>query len=248
MYDTQTLLIDGYISQTFRSRAAEHYFLNLLKSASIPSHATLPRTWREGNLFFVHSVPSHIPRFPSTPGQWLLDCGIMDRGTVVPQTMWSPQSAMDRRQHVEKAMLQMPVFFEGNDGGLGLSLETSIDGQSRVLRDANDPAPLGQKTTAHIRIVWPGYKDFKRQIPIRDESRSRNPITMARFVAQIGRTVNTFFQVCELDSNSECVDDRSNPWRIGPGGIQRNDIVIIGTIQVSAGSWMPILQLNRYIF
>ena len=47
----------------------------------------------------------------------------------------------------------MPVFFEDKDGGLGLSLGTSIDGQRHVLRDAHDPAPLGQTTTTHIRIV-----------------------------------------------------------------------------------------------
>jgi hypothetical protein len=36
-------------------------------------------------------------------------------------------------------------------------------------------------------------------------------------------------------------------WRIGQGLIQRNDIIIIGAVHVSAGSWMPILQLKRYI-
>jgi hypothetical protein len=36
-------------------------------------------------------------------------------------------------------------------------------------------------------------------------------------------------------------------WRIGEGGIQRGDIMVIGAIHVSAGNWMPILQLSRYI-
>ncbi len=150
----QTLLVDGYMSQTFRSQAAEQYFLNLLKSTSIPPHASLSYTGREGYFFFVHSVPPHIPAWISnTPGRWLLDRGIVDRGTVVPQTMWSPHSAINRRQNVEKAKLQMPVFFEDKDGGLGLSLGALTDGRCHVLRDANDPAPLGQKTTLHFRIV-----------------------------------------------------------------------------------------------
>jgi hypothetical protein len=109
----------------------------------------------------------------------------------------------------------MPVFFEGRDGELGLSLEASIDSRRRVLRDANDTAPLGPKTTTHIRIAvstaslcslsefefvdhqyqWPGYKMFRRQIPIRDESSKRKPITMAKFVGQVGRTVDKFLQV-----------------------------------------------------
>ena len=110
----QTLLVDGYISQTFRSRAAEHYFLHLLKSASVPPHATLSNAGREGHFFFVHSVPPHIPAPPSSPPRfWLLDRGIVDRGTVVPQKMWNPHSLLDRVQHVQKAQLQMPVFLRG---------------------------------------------------------------------------------------------------------------------------------------
>jgi hypothetical protein len=75
------------------------------------------------------------------------------RGTVVPQNMWSPHSDAERRRYVERAELQLPVFFEDKDGGLGLSLEASIDGPGHVLRDANDLALLGQTTTTHIRIV-----------------------------------------------------------------------------------------------
>ena len=150
----QTLLVDGYISQTFRSRAAERHFLNLLKSTSIPLYETLPDTGREEYSFFVHSVPPHILASPpNPPDRWLLDRGIMDRGTVVPQTMWSPLSVVDIRQHVEKAKLQMPIFFGDKDGRLGLSLDASTDGQCHGLRDVNDPAPLSQKTTTHIRIV-----------------------------------------------------------------------------------------------
>ncbi len=150
----QTLLIDGYISQTFRSRAAEQYFLNLLKSTSVPPHATLSYAGREGYFFFVHSVPPHIPApLSSSPGLWLLDRGIVDRGTVIPQGMWSPNSVLDIRKHVEKARLQMPVFFEGEDRRLGISLVASIGGRCHSLLDANHPAPLGQKSSTYIRIA-----------------------------------------------------------------------------------------------
>ena len=77
----------------------------------------------------------------------------MDGGTVVPQIVWSSDSASDRRQHVEMGKLQMPIFFEDKDQALGFSLEASIDGQCHVLLHANDPAPLGHKATTHIRII-----------------------------------------------------------------------------------------------
>ena len=37
-------------------------------------------------------------------------------------------------------------------------------------------------------------------------------------------------------------------WFIGAGGITIDEVVLIGAIQVSQGSWMPILQLNRFVF
>ena len=152
----QTLLVDGYISRTFRSRAAEQYFLNLLKSTSIPLHTILSYAGREGYFFFLHSVPSHISESvqrSSPPGCWLLDRGIVDRRTVVPQRMWSPYSSLDRIRLVETAQLQMPVFFEGKGGSLGISLAASTNGQCRDLRDASHPVPLGQKSSTYIRIV-----------------------------------------------------------------------------------------------
>ena len=47
----------------------------------------------------------------------------------------------------------MPIFFEDKDGVLGVSLRALIDGQCHVLRDANIPAPLGEKATTLLRIV-----------------------------------------------------------------------------------------------
>ena len=152
-FDLQSLLVDGYISQTFRSRAAEQYFLNLLKSTSVPPHATLPYAGREGYFFIIHSVLPHIPDpLSSPPCFWPLDRGIIDRGTVVPQRMWSPHSVLDRRQHVERARLQMPVFFEGEDKRAGISLAASTD-KRRHLREVNHPTPLGQKSSTYIRIA-----------------------------------------------------------------------------------------------
>ena len=147
----QTLLVDGYISQTFRSRAAEQYFLNLLKCPSVPPYTPSSYPAREGNFFFLHSVPPHIPeQHSSPPGRWLLDRGVVTRGTVVPQTMWSPHTTFDKRQQVD---LQMPIFFEGIDGRLGISLEAAAAGQCYALRDASSPAQLGDKTTASLRIA-----------------------------------------------------------------------------------------------
>jgi hypothetical protein len=57
--------------------------------------------------------------------------------------------------------------------------------------------------------------------------------------------VDVFLQARELDHGSS--DDPRELWQIGPGGIRREEVVIIGAINDSVGSWMPIMQLNRYI-
>ncbi|KAI9439529.1 hypothetical protein H4582DRAFT_1773601, partial [Lactarius indigo] len=149
------------------------------------------------------------------------------RGTVVPQTMWSPHS--NRRWHIEEAVLQMPIFFEGIDGRLGLSLQAAVNGRYHHdgLRNARQFAPLGYRTTTFIRIVWLGYKDFKRQVQIRDETTEHNPITIARFAHHIGRSVDAFLK---LDPGS--TDSRRERWQIGPYGIQRSDIIVIGAVHV----------------
>ncbi|KAH9034899.1 hypothetical protein EDB85DRAFT_966951 [Lactarius pseudohatsudake] len=238
--NTKSLLVDGYISQTFQSRRAEQYFLDLRKSKYIPPIEIVFYPDREGHFFLVGRQVLEQP----TPSL-LLDRTVVDRGTVVPQTMWTPHTITDKKQHVEEAVLQMPIFFEGVDGRLGLTLEASAAGRCHGLRNALQVVPLGQNSTTHIRIAWLGYKDFKRQVQIRDETSKHSPISISRFAHHIGRSVDTFLKAYEPDPG--CTDDRRKMWEIGPCGIRRNDIMVIGAIHVSAGSWMPILQLSRYI-
>lgn len=37
-------------------------------------------------------------------------------------------------------------------------------------------------------------------------------------------------------------------WRIGMHYITQRHVKIIGAVHVSAGSWMPIVQLTEYVF
>lgn len=108
----------------------------------------------EGRFFVVDSVPSHIPILPSPEMNGVLDRSLVDMGTAVPQTMWTPSAAADRTQLAGEAELQMPVFFEGADGQLGIPLELAAAGRCHSLTDAQRSAPLGpsQKPVTDIRI------------------------------------------------------------------------------------------------
>ncbi|KAI9454399.1 hypothetical protein BJY52DRAFT_1122801, partial [Lactarius psammicola] len=217
------LLIDGYIAHTFHSRRAEQYFLGLLKSDSIPPIKTLSYPGREGHFFLTPD-----------PSSRLLDRAVVNSGSVVPQEMWPLRNVHDMKRYVVQVSLRMPIFFEGVDGRLGLSLEAAAAGRCNGLRSAQEFAPLGYSPTIYIRIVWPSYKDFKRQVQIHDETRDRNPITISRFAHHIGQSVDAFFKVRPSDLL------RTTP-------VLSSDVIVIGAINTSAGSWMPILQLGRYI-
>jgi hypothetical protein len=85
---------------------------------------------------------------------WLIDYSVMDIGTVIPQTLWSPaRNTTGLRQHVAEASLQLPIFFTQEDGRLGLPLGDAAGGNCESLRDAQMQAPLGGGYTTTIRIL-----------------------------------------------------------------------------------------------
>lgn len=109
----------------------------------------------ESRFFVVDSVPAHVPVQPPSEMNGVLDRSLIAMGTAVPQTMWTPSSAEDRTQPIEEAGLQMPIFFEGMDGQLGLPLELAAAGRCHGLINSQRFAPLGQsqKPVTDIRIM-----------------------------------------------------------------------------------------------
>ena len=63
-----------------------------------------------------------------------------------------PHDVIDQRRYVEGADLKMPIFFSHTDGRLGLTLEAAIGGQCDTLLNPHCSAPLGGRSTTHIRI------------------------------------------------------------------------------------------------
>jgi hypothetical protein len=151
---TQTLLVDGYISRTFSSRVAEEYFFRLLKRNHIPAYRVLSHPGMESRFFIVDPASPQLPIRPLSELQRVvLDRSLIAMGTVVPQTMWSPLAVEDRRRLVGEAELQMPIFFEGADGKLGISLEACAAGQCDGLANGQEFARLGQRSIINIRIM-----------------------------------------------------------------------------------------------
>ena len=54
-------------------------------------------------------------------------------------------------------------------------------------------------------------------------------------------------RIYQIAKNMPVDNDSDQPvrYRIGNEHIDPRDVILIGTVQVSHGSWMPILQLNN---
>jgi hypothetical protein len=122
-------------------------------------------------------------------------------------------------------------------------------------------------------LQWPGYGDWSSQIMTRDQTIAHNTITLAKFAKRVANAVVRFLDVSNpfvlrvfrglgqsnghshfltvptsfLVQEAERLQGQNPNWRIGAGGITKEDVILVGIVHVSQGSWQPILQLNRYV-
>jgi hypothetical protein len=133
---------------------AEEYFFRLLMHNQIPPYRVLSNPGIESRFFIVDSASPQLRIRPLSESQSaVLDRSLTAMGTVVPQTMWSPLTIEDRRRLVGEAELLMPIFFEGPDGKLGLSLEACAAGRCDGLINGQEFARIGQRSVINIRVM-----------------------------------------------------------------------------------------------
>ncbi|KAI9435045.1 hypothetical protein H4582DRAFT_1972450 [Lactarius indigo] len=228
----QDLMIDGYIATTFSPQDAETYYCILLRRNP---HFLQPSI--HNGIFYA--MPPHRPdldpRQPQTP--WVIDHMVWNRGTVIGQQIW-----VTRNQY---ELLSPPIFFVHRNGALGLPLIQAAGGDCMSLQGASRPAPLGETCSTHaqIRINWRGYRPWDDQIMIRTQTPRREIIQLEKFVKHVAKKVKKFMD----EGRQPNFYDNEQRYLIGNGGITPGDVVLIGVVHVSQGSWMPILQANRFL-
>lgn len=219
------LLVDGYISYTFQPEKAKTFFDLLIQQDS----SRTP----------VASYGDYSYRIQVAGGLIILDFAVDRKGTVVPQEMWRPSQSGDQQRYVTSSPKLLPVFFLNTRGFVGLEMGHAYASSLSGLVNAAETAPLGGLTTTHLCLKWPGYPEYKKQIEIKDTHGLS--ITIGRLAERIARFVDRFI---EHHSNGGTI---VHPWMVGPGRITKDHMYIIGLVQVSAGTWMPLLQLNHFI-
>jgi hypothetical protein len=113
-------------------------------------------SYSKGVWYFIRHAPYVQPPSPGPSTQNVslpLDFSVRTtQGTVIPQRRWIPGDGIDLRRHVEDGALQLPIFFVDHSGGIGFWLPDILQGRHHDLYDGDREAPLGGKTTTHIRI------------------------------------------------------------------------------------------------
>ncbi|KAI0287075.1 hypothetical protein BC826DRAFT_889085, partial [Russula brevipes] len=170
-----------------------------------------------------------------------IDYVVRDTGSVIPQQIWHPRKLSDTQRYVHHEQLRPPIFFVHRSGAdLGIPLTEAAAGNCMHLRGADQVASVGTSTHTQIRINWCGYRylEWSDQIMTQKQPPARETISLEKFAKYVAGKVLKFMDIAK--SHSYEGDQR---WLIGDHHITPRNIILIGVVQVSQGSWMPILQL-----
>lgn len=180
----------------------------------------------------VHSLPSPggissaaLPISSSVPG----------RGPTVPQQLYNVGTT--HAFHFT-AGSGMPVVFNVAEE-VGIPLQQLLRQQTIQLQGGDERILDMSGDTISIRIEWPGYPSFTKQIASKDWKKTRSPNTRERLAIKVAGAVQSFFK---KHANTLC-DPPNSRWRIGPNGIRIERLVLVSLHRVSQGSWQPKLCL-----
>ncbi|OJA19775.1 hypothetical protein AZE42_03988 [Rhizopogon vesiculosus] len=115
-------------------------------------------------------------------------------GAFVPQSLYQPRGETDRAKYVYTANLSPPIFFYA-ESELGIALEEIIQTESPRLCDRDDLVFDGSGRSISVRIEWPGYRPWKKQLLTRDYRKTPGPITKARLAKNLARCIRQFIKV-----------------------------------------------------
>ncbi|KAG2042453.1 hypothetical protein BDR03DRAFT_559114 [Suillus americanus] len=161
----------------------------------------------------------------------------------VPQRVYQPRGETEREKYVHKANLSLPIlFFVEKPSELGISLKDVLQKKLRRLSDRDDLVFEGGGQSISVRIEWPGYPSWNRQLPTRDYRKTRGPITKAKLAKHLATCISKFIQEMETRRMEA---DSDSMWRISPRHIKFEDLILVSLDHVSQGSWQPRLHLRR---
>ncbi|KAI0032317.1 hypothetical protein K488DRAFT_85989 [Vararia minispora EC-137] len=232
-------LRSGFIAWSFPAPSAERYFFLLLKTSIWSAHPF--SLVGDDQLLAFYAFPSghsngdspllidrqYLPPSDRHDGHW--------PGFVIEQEMWQPTRQCHRASHVDNATLQQPMWFMTVRGVLGIPLSTTVRGRPTdvryALHGAGDAVNMGTAVTAFIRVqIKMGSRQAAASRQVRLTNARGVRITNAKLVKQVALAVKQTLE--EAAQNNQDLGD-----------LRLDRIVLIGLMNVSRGSWQPLLLL-----
>ncbi|GBE86470.1 hypothetical protein SCP_0903490 [Sparassis crispa] len=164
-------------------------------------------------------------------------------GPLVPQRTYRPHTQSDRRRYVEEVKLEEPIMFFTTDPAVcGIPLCDALTSKFMRLVGRDDLMFVNRGPSVSIRLMWPGYVPWSRQIPTRDFRTPPGPITRSKLAKNVAKTIQRFLDEMQQQRMEEDADRR---WRVGNNHIRLEHLVLVGLQHVSMGSWQAYIRLRR---
>ncbi|KAF8449094.1 hypothetical protein L210DRAFT_3523883 [Boletus edulis BED1] len=164
----------------------------------------------------------------------------------IPQTVYTPYTEADKKRYILDVELRETIFFHSDGSSeFGISLDDALKQQLMHMKDKDDRMFVGCGPSVSIRIQWPGYPSWSKQIPTMDFKTPKGPITRAKLAKNIATCLRRFVQSVK---NKPMEADSDRRWKVGERQhIRVEDLVLVSLHHVSKGSWQPQLRLRRPI-
>jgi len=186
---------------------------------------------------------SQLQAQPSPERERVIPFSEYQRGPMVPQKRYKPHTFSDRRRYVDEVVLEESVhFYMQKPDEVGIPLRDAMHGRFAYPVQRDEPMFQERGPSISVRINWPGYQPWSRQIPTRDFRNPPGPITRGKLAKNVAKSVARFIAE-HKDRPVEADDDPA--WALGPGKIDVFDLVLVRLDHVSKGSWQAQLQLLK---
>ncbi|KAI0260335.1 hypothetical protein BC834DRAFT_846164 [Gloeopeniophorella convolvens] len=249
----------GFIAKTYHVSVAERYFAQLLRAPpTTPPMRYYGVTYKKGGWYVttnMESLPAlslaHDPKSGANAyTQRALDhsIGLGPQGTIVRQRLFEPTDPLQHAQDVANAPLKFPVYFYGPDHSSGSNI-TSILGKTErdnhLRLGGSAGTNLDKRRSIHIHIAWPGYSDWTTRVDVaimlESKVNSGWEAVGNSLLYQTARAVDQFLQLsCGLTP-----ERGQEMWAIGPNAITRDEVNVVGIVNIGLDRWQPIIQLSR---
>ncbi|KAJ8595632.1 hypothetical protein M405DRAFT_320757 [Rhizopogon salebrosus TDB-379] len=181
----------------------------------------------------------HIVQWKSIRDQAMIVTGT---NIYIPQTIYQPYTEADRVRYIEKANLKEPIIFiTTHPDQWGIALEDALRARMKELHGRDDQMFEDCGPSVSIRLQWPGYRAWTKQIPTMDFKSPKCPITKGKLAKNIANCVKRFIEDKEKERMEMEADRR---WKVGTRYIRMEDLMLVSLHHISKGSWQPQLRLR----